>query len=69
MGAEKFDANFRRCRSRHSTKRPKCAKGTAGLVEHSDHGWQYVSIVYNERLPSVESRRPLGQEATVMRMR
>lgn len=27
-----------------------CAKETAGLVHHSDHGSQYVSIVYNERL-------------------
>lgn len=27
-----------------------CAKKTAGLVHHSDHGSQYVSIVYNERL-------------------
>ena len=27
-----------------------CAKETAGLIHHSDHGSQYVSIVYNERL-------------------
>ncbi|MEJ6012723.1 IS3 family transposase, partial [Corynebacterium sp. H127] len=27
-----------------------CAKETTGLVHHSDHGSQYVSIVYNERL-------------------
>ena len=27
-----------------------CAKDTAGLVHHADHGSQYVSIVYNERL-------------------
>ena len=27
-----------------------CAKETAGLVHHSDHGSQYVSIVYNQRL-------------------
>ncbi|CAB0537363.1 IS3 family transposase [Corynebacterium diphtheriae] len=27
-----------------------CAKETTGLIHHSDHGWQYVSIVYNERL-------------------
>lgn len=27
-----------------------CAKKTAGLVHNSDHGSQYVSIVYNERL-------------------
>ncbi|PLW02994.1 transposase [Corynebacterium ulcerans] len=27
-----------------------CAKETTGLVRHSDHGSQYVSIVYNEHL-------------------
>lgn len=27
-----------------------CAKKTAGLFHHSDHGSHYVSIVYNERL-------------------
>ncbi|MFW9043240.1 hypothetical protein ACOI9V_12895, partial [Corynebacterium striatum] len=27
-----------------------CAKKTTGLVHHSDHGSQYVSIIYNERL-------------------
>ena len=27
-----------------------CAEETAGLIHHSDHGSQYVSIVYNERL-------------------
>lgn len=27
-----------------------CAKKTAGLVHHSDHSSQYVSIVYNQRL-------------------
>ncbi|WP_342318465.1 IS3 family transposase [Corynebacterium mayonis] len=27
-----------------------CAKKTEGLVHHSDHGSQYVSIIYNERL-------------------
>ncbi|MBN3214381.1 IS3 family transposase, partial [Pectobacterium brasiliense] len=26
------------------------AKETTGLIHHSDHGSQYVSIVYNERL-------------------
>ncbi|MFW9234011.1 DDE-type integrase/transposase/recombinase, partial [Corynebacterium striatum] len=25
-----------------------CGKETAGLIHHSDHGSQYVSIVYNE---------------------
>ena len=27
-----------------------CAKKTTGLVHHADHGSQYVSIAYNERL-------------------
>ncbi|WP_435366669.1 DDE-type integrase/transposase/recombinase [Arcanobacterium pinnipediorum] len=27
-----------------------CAKKTTGLIHHLDHGSQYVSIVYNERL-------------------
>ncbi|WP_370552145.1 transposase [Corynebacterium sp. FDAARGOS 1242] len=27
-----------------------CAKETTGLVHHADHGSQYVSIAYNERL-------------------
>ena len=27
-----------------------CAKETTGLIHHSDHGSQYVSIVYNEGL-------------------
>lgn len=27
-----------------------CAEKTTGLVHHSDHGSQYVSVVYNERL-------------------
>ena len=27
-----------------------CAEETAGLIHHSDHGSQYVSVVYNERL-------------------
>ena len=27
-----------------------CARETTGLIQHSDHGSQYVSIVYNERL-------------------
>ena len=28
----------------------ECARQTTVLVHHSDHGSQYVSIVYNERL-------------------
>ena len=27
-----------------------CAEETTGLIDHSDHGSQYVSVVYNERL-------------------
>lgn len=27
-----------------------CARETTGLIHHLDHGSQYVSIVYNERL-------------------
>ena len=27
-----------------------CGKKTAGLIHHSDHGSQYVSVVYNEKL-------------------
>ncbi|WP_375713088.1 DDE-type integrase/transposase/recombinase [Trueperella bernardiae] len=27
-----------------------CAKETTGLIHHSDHGSQYVSVVFNERL-------------------
>ena len=27
-----------------------CAEETTGLIHHSDHGSQYVSVVYNEKL-------------------
>ena len=27
-----------------------CAEETTGLIYHDDHGSQYVSVVYNERL-------------------
>ena len=27
-----------------------CAEETTGLIHHSDHGSQYVSVIYNERL-------------------
>ena len=27
-----------------------CTEETTGLIYHSDHGSQYVSVVYNERL-------------------
>ncbi|AEX71406.1 transposase-like protein [Corynebacterium diphtheriae CDCE 8392] len=49
MGVVGFDAHFKPCRCKHSTRR-SCAKEMTGLIHHSDHGWQYVSIVYNERL-------------------
>ena len=39
----------RHCRCKLSTKRSKCAEETTGLIHHSDHGSQYVSVVYNER--------------------
>ena len=50
MGVIGFHAHLRLCRSTLSTKRPQCAKETTGLIHHSDHGSQYVSVVYNERL-------------------
>ncbi|WP_369847772.1 IS3 family transposase [Corynebacterium sp. MNWGS58] len=50
LGAIGLDAHFRCCRSTLSTRQPKCAEETTGLIHHSDHGSQYVSVVYNERL-------------------
>ena len=50
LGVVGCDAHFRRCRCKHSIRRPKSAKETTGLIHYSDHGLQYVSIVYNERL-------------------
>ncbi|MBK4159696.1 DDE-type integrase/transposase/recombinase [Corynebacterium macginleyi] len=41
---------LRHCRCKPSTKRPKSAKQTTGLIHHSDHGLEYVSVVYNQRL-------------------
>ena len=37
-----------------------CAKETTGLIHHSDHGSQYVSIVYNERLAEHEITSSTG---------
>ena len=34
------------------------AEETTGLIHHSDHGSQYVSVVYNQRLPSTKSPLP-----------
>ncbi|MDV2435589.1 integrase core domain-containing protein, partial [Corynebacterium tuberculostearicum] len=34
----------------HQTLSIVCAEETTGLIHHSDHGSQYVSVVYNERL-------------------
>ncbi len=49
MGVIRLDAHFKHCRCKLSTRRPKCAEETTGLIHHSDHGSQYVSVVYNER--------------------
>ncbi len=50
MGVIRFHAHLRLCHCKLSTRRPKCAEETTGLIHHPDHGSQYVSIVYNERL-------------------
>ena len=49
MGVIRFHAHFRLRRCKLSTRRPKCAEQTTGLIHHSDHGSQYVSVVYNKR--------------------
>ena len=49
MGVIRFHAHFRCCRCKLSTRRPKCAEETIGLVHHSNRGSQYVSVVYNKR--------------------
>lgn len=36
------------------------AKETSGLIHHSDHGSQYVSIVYNERLTNAGIKPSTG---------
>lgn len=36
------------------------AKETSGLIHHSDHGSQYVSIVYNERLTNASIKPSTG---------
>ena len=41
-----------------------CAEETTGLIHHSDHGSQYVSVVYNERLAQHVLPLPLGRLAT-----
>ncbi|QVI97691.1 DDE-type integrase/transposase/recombinase [Corynebacterium diphtheriae] len=50
MGVIRLHADFRCCRCKLLTRRPKCAEQTTGLIHHLDHGSQYVSVVYNERL-------------------
>lgn len=40
----------KRCHCRHSTRRLYAQRKQRGLIHHSDHGWQYVGIVYHERL-------------------
>lgn len=37
------------CRYTHRINAITSARKTMGLVHHSDHGSQYVSVVYNER--------------------
>lgn len=36
------------------------AKETAGLIHHLDHGFQYVSIVYNDTLTNAGIRPSTG---------
>ncbi|WP_338080973.1 integrase core domain-containing protein [Corynebacterium macginleyi] len=50
MGIIGLDAHFRHCRCKHSTKRPTSARETTGLIHHSDHVLECVSVVYNQRL-------------------
>ena len=50
MGIIGLDAHFRHYRCKHSTKRPTSARETTGLIHHSDHVLECVSVVYNERL-------------------
>ena len=37
-----------------------CAEDTTVLIHHSDHGSQYVSVVYNERLAQHEIAASTG---------
>ncbi|MDK4303258.1 hypothetical protein QPX33_07380 [Corynebacterium propinquum] len=37
-----------------------CAEETTGLVHHSDHGSQYVSVIYNEKLAEFRIQSSTG---------
>ena len=50
----------RRCHCRRSTRRLSVPRKLPGLVYHSDHGSQYVSVVYNERLAEYGSTASTG---------
>ena len=50
VGAFGLDAHFKHYRCTLAIKRPKCAKETTGLIHHSDHGLEYVSVANSERL-------------------
>ncbi|WKS55022.1 IS3 family transposase [Corynebacterium accolens] len=45
-----------------------CAEETAGLIHHSDHGSQYVSVVYNQRLAQHGITASTGSVVTYMTM-
>lgn len=40
--------------------KPDCRHGTKGLIQHSDHGSQYLSIRYTERLAEVGTDASAG---------
>lgn len=46
LGLVRFDAN-RGIALQALNQAIVCAEETTGLIHHSDHGLQYVSIVYN----------------------
>ena len=45
-----------------------CAEETTGLIHHSDHGSQYVSVVYNQRLAQHGITASTGSVVTYMTM-
>lgn len=45
-----------------------CAEETTGLIHHSDHGSQYVRVVYNERLASTGLPLPPELSGILMTM-
>lgn len=50
----------RHCLRRHLTKRLHVLTETTGLIHHSDHGSQYLRIVYNQRLAKQKIAAPTG---------